>query len=517
MLANDGAPDSDAGGNNRQNYPVITNAYVSGGFVTVTGTLASRINSTYALDFFANPAAATGPQGRTYLGSVTVVTDGGGNATFTAAFSYAGYVAADRVTATATCLSSPTVGEAGNTSEYRRELRHYRPARRHADDLGHRLRGRRRRRQRHRSRHAARRRRHGADLPRRGYQQHHQRGGPTPSSPRSRPMRSASTASRARSGPLLGGRSTRRRSTRRTCTTPGRARRRLGRADLRRGNCATAAGGRSARGRALRRPQRRAVRQRRCARSRRARRACGNSGDRRQRRGTRLRLQLQRRHQHARAATTRRRRPNPRTVQGSLRQFIQNANAIAGAATMRFVPAGAPDVVNGVFSDDGNYANDGGNDWWQHHRVDGAAGDHRRRPPSTAPRTAGSTARPSPTPTPHVLGYVGAVGLGADGIAGTGDDPAPLAGVQAPSSRSSRGPPRRSTRASTSRRTTSPSAGSRSTGSGAIRRTWDHSSPRPTSASGRTWAATSGMNFTGTLIEDNVIGIGPGSSPTRAS
>ncbi len=30
---------------------------------------------------------------------------------------------------------------------------------------------------------------------------------------------------------------------------------------------------------------------------------------------------------------------NDRTVQGSLRQFIQNANAIAGANVMRFVPA----------------------------------------------------------------------------------------------------------------------------------------------------------------------------------
>ncbi|MDX1921357.1 MAG: Ig-like domain-containing protein, partial [Candidatus Caenarcaniphilales bacterium] len=44
---------------------------------------------------------------------------------------------------------------------------------------------------------------------------------------------------------------------------------------------------------------------------------------------------------------------NARTVQGSLRQFIQNANAISGANTMRFVPA-----VN-------TNASGGGGNWWQ--------------------------------------------------------------------------------------------------------------------------------------------------------
>ncbi|MHC4609509.1 MAG: LamG-like jellyroll fold domain-containing protein, partial [Planctomycetota bacterium] len=43
-----------------------------------------------------------------------------------------------------------------------------------------------------------------------------------------------------------------------------------------------------------------------------------------------------------------------RSVQGSLRQFIQNANAIAGANTMRFVPAGTTNATDG-----------GGNDWWR--------------------------------------------------------------------------------------------------------------------------------------------------------
>ncbi|MCP4250551.1 MAG: right-handed parallel beta-helix repeat-containing protein, partial [bacterium] len=42
-----------------------------------------------------------------------------------------------------------------------------------------------------------------------------------------------------------------------------------------------------------------------------------------------------------------------RTVQGSLRQFIQNANAISGANAMRFVPAEPTD------------ATDGTNNWWR--------------------------------------------------------------------------------------------------------------------------------------------------------
>jgi parallel beta-helix repeat protein len=42
-----------------------------------------------------------------------------------------------------------------------------------------------------------------------------------------------------------------------------------------------------------------------------------------------------------------------RTIQGSLRQFLQNANAVAGANAMRFVPAVATN------------ADSGGNQWWQ--------------------------------------------------------------------------------------------------------------------------------------------------------
>ena len=54
-----------------------------------------------------------------------------------------------------------------------------------------------------------------------------------------------------------------------------------------------------------------------------------------------------------------------RHSQGTLDQFIMNANLVNGANAMRFVPAVGPNVVTGAFSDDGNYTNDGGDDWWR--------------------------------------------------------------------------------------------------------------------------------------------------------
>ena len=125
---------------------------------------------------------------------------------------------------------------------------------------------------------------------------------------------------------------------------------------------------------------------------------------------------------------------NPRTVQGSLRQFIQNANAITGANAMRFVPASAPNVVTGgVYNDDANYGNDGGDDWWRI-TVSTALPAITDNAGTTIDGTAysrfdGVTLANTNTGT---VGYVGAVGLGADGIAGTGDDPAALSGVIKP-------------------------------------------------------------------------------------
>jgi hypothetical protein len=88
------ANDSDPGGvtlndslghdgpNHFQNFPILTAAQ----YGSVTGTLNSVPNTTFRIEFFANHEA--GPfgygEGERYLGSVTVTTDAGGNASFTA-------------------------------------------------------------------------------------------------------------------------------------------------------------------------------------------------------------------------------------------------------------------------------------------------------------------------------------------------------------------------------------------------------------------------------------------------
>ena len=109
-----------------------------------------------------------------------------------------------------------------------------------------------------------------------------------------------------------------------------------------------------------------------------------------------------------------------RTVQGSLRQFIQNANAVVGANAMRFVPSGPTNTTDG-----------GGNNWWSidvtlvlpavtdvNTTIDGTAYD----------RSDGFTVLNT---NATLLGFVGAVGLGADALPGTADEPT-LSGVQGP-------------------------------------------------------------------------------------
>ena len=100
-----------------------------------------------------------------------------------------------------------------------------------------------------------------------------------------------------------------------------------------------------------------------------------------------------------------------RTVQGSLRQFIQNANAITGPNLMRFVPA-VPD--NGF---DG-----GGNTWWRISITDAlpTLTDAATTIDGTAySMTDGSTVIDTNTVS---LGTAGDVGVGADGRPGTGDE-----------------------------------------------------------------------------------------------
>lgn len=82
-INDDGDPDT--GGNNLQNYPIITfaQAYANGTTV-VQGTLNSNPNITFTLDFYySSEADPTGHgEGEYYLGAASVTTDGNGDAAF---------------------------------------------------------------------------------------------------------------------------------------------------------------------------------------------------------------------------------------------------------------------------------------------------------------------------------------------------------------------------------------------------------------------------------------------------
>src|SRR5207244_2315329 len=87
-------------------------AVYAGASTRIVGTLNSAANTTFTLDFYADSAAEPSgfAQGKRYLGSTTVTTSGGGNASFDVTLAAA--TAADEVvTATAT-------DPGGNTSEF---------------------------------------------------------------------------------------------------------------------------------------------------------------------------------------------------------------------------------------------------------------------------------------------------------------------------------------------------------------------------------------------------------------
>ena len=109
-----------------------------------------------------------------------------------------------------------------------------------------------------------------------------------------------------------------------------------------------------------------------------------------------------------------------RTVQGSLRQFLENARAVSGANTLRFAPTEATNTTDG-----------GGNDWWRvtvtldlpilddpSTTVDGTAYDFSD---GTTVLNTNAT----------VLGTVGSVGLGPDAVIATADELS-LSGVAGP-------------------------------------------------------------------------------------
>jgi hypothetical protein len=82
------AGDGDTGSNGLQNYPVITSVTYGASTTTVNGTLNSAPSTIYDVDFYGNPLCQRRPQdlteGRFFLGTQPVTTDGSGNATFSA-------------------------------------------------------------------------------------------------------------------------------------------------------------------------------------------------------------------------------------------------------------------------------------------------------------------------------------------------------------------------------------------------------------------------------------------------
>jgi len=108
--------DPDTGPNLRQNFPALNAFVLSATELTVRGTLNSAPNTTYTLDFYVSTEAdPTGyGEGDAYLGTITVHTDAGGNASFAASLPPQG-TSLNVVTATAT-------DPAGNTSEFSKAL-----------------------------------------------------------------------------------------------------------------------------------------------------------------------------------------------------------------------------------------------------------------------------------------------------------------------------------------------------------------------------------------------------------
>ncbi len=103
------ANDTDTGANNLQNFPVLTAATVSAGTLTVTGTLNSTPNATFAVQFFGNAAcdASGNGEGALVLPAIQVTTNGSGVAAINTSFG-AAVTAGQVITATATSATNDT-------------------------------------------------------------------------------------------------------------------------------------------------------------------------------------------------------------------------------------------------------------------------------------------------------------------------------------------------------------------------------------------------------------------------
>ncbi len=111
--AND-AGDPDTGANDLQNFPVITSALING---VIVGTLNSTPSTTFVIDFYRNDSTDTtvASEARTFIGSLNVTTNAGGDTTFNFGTT-AALTAGQFVTATATSVGGAPQA-VGDTSE----------------------------------------------------------------------------------------------------------------------------------------------------------------------------------------------------------------------------------------------------------------------------------------------------------------------------------------------------------------------------------------------------------------
>jgi plastocyanin len=95
-----------------QNFPIVTAASTDGIATTVGGTLNSTASSSFGVDLYADARCDPSGfgEGETYLGSVTVTTDGSGNGSFAGTFPTA--------VALGTPIAATATDSSGNTSEF---------------------------------------------------------------------------------------------------------------------------------------------------------------------------------------------------------------------------------------------------------------------------------------------------------------------------------------------------------------------------------------------------------------
>jgi len=109
--------DADNGSNNLQNFPILQSV-ANGATTHVVGKLDSAANTTFDVDFYANPACSSFPrefvEGETWIGTTQVTTDGSGHAVIDVTLPVATGAGA-RISATAT-------DPLGNTSEFSQRI-----------------------------------------------------------------------------------------------------------------------------------------------------------------------------------------------------------------------------------------------------------------------------------------------------------------------------------------------------------------------------------------------------------